>query len=571
MSASGSSAAPDRIKHYQVKRLLGQGGMGMVFEGEDRRDGSRVAVKLLHQHLAASDATYFDRFEREAHSAALLRSPYTAHLIDFGVENGQAYLVMEYIDGEPLSRLLNRGPLPPAEALRVAGEVARALEEAGARGLVHRDIKPENILLDTAGRVKVIDFGIARSSSAPGLTTAGGFVGTPAFAAPEQIDGEVDHRSDVYALGVTLYAMLTGRPPFEGRSAIETLFQHRTAPVPTGPLQAFPDSIQNIVRRCLEKDPRDRYQSAAELSGAIDRGRQSVSRMSVGGPAPAQSPSPVVSDEPSRARPSTSITGAPAAMSTGAGVPPRPPAREPLEQSWPPQPPATSANNRSKRPIFLAVATSAAVVAVVGIVMALVFGGEGDPSPANPGGRPASVTASPSPGSSAQASATTTPSPVPSATPVLLPSVTPPVSTSRVSSGGGAIVRDDGVAVNVWRLPSESTPDNVVLATLFAGEGVVVVTNTPPEATFKITEGLVFWRVLLPGTSIVGWVKEVGAVDGNLRYLDPAKTYLTKPGDTCFSVSVGNGVGTESFQSVNRLDDSTCLALPSNQLFVLPN
>ncbi|MGD9934973.1 MAG: protein kinase [Dehalococcoidia bacterium] len=476
---------------------------------------------------------------------------------------------MEYIDGEPLSRLLNRGPLPPAEALRVAGEVARALEEAGARGLVHRDIKPENILLDTAGRVKVIDFGIARSSSAPGLTTAGGFVGTPAFAAPEQIDGEVDHRSDVYALGVTLYAMLTGRPPFEGRSAIETLFQHRTAPVPTGPLQAFPDSIQNIVRRCLEKDPRDRYQSAAELSGAIDRGRQSVTRMSVGGPTAAPPASPSQSVAPPPARPSANITGAPSAM--GAGMPPVQRAPEPVAQSWPAQHPVIDRSSRSKRPIFLAIATSAAVVAVVGIGTALVFGRGGDPPPATPGGPTASATASPSPGSSVQPSSTSNPSPAPRAAPVLLPSVTPPVSTSRLSSGGGAIVRADGVAVNVWQLPSESTPDNVVLATLFAGEGVVVVTNTPPEATFKITEGLVFWRVLLPGTSIVGWVKEVGAVDGNLRYLDPAKTHLSKLGDTCFSVSIGNSVSTGTFQTVNRLDDSTCLALPANQLFVLPN
>ncbi|MCA9828872.1 MAG: serine/threonine-protein kinase [Dehalococcoidia bacterium] len=561
MSASGSPPAPDRIKHYQVKRLLGQGGMGMVFEGEDRRDGSRVAIKLLHQHLAASDPTYLDRFEREAHSAALLRSPYTAHLIDFGVEHGQAFLVMEYIDGEPLSRILNRGPIAPAEALRVAGEVSRALEEAGARGLVHRDIKPENILLDTDGRVKVIDFGIARSTAAPGLTTAGGFVGTPAFAAPEQIDGEVDQRSDIYALGVTLYAMLTGRPPFEGKSAIDTLFQHRTAPVPTGPLQAFPDSVQNIVRRCLEKDPRDRYQTAAELSGAIERGRQSVTRMSAGGTLQAVPPPPGPSSS-IPPRPSSNVTGVPA---PGLEYPQRPPVLqpEPVHASEL-QPPVAKP---SRRPILFALAGSAAAVAVVAIVAVLILGDGDDsalsaPTPAS-SPRPVSPT-------TARATPTAASSASQTATAAVLPSVTPPVSTSRLSSGGGAVVRDDGVAINVWQTPSELTPDNVVLATLFAGEGVVVVTNSPPGATYRITEGLVFWRVLIPGTSTVGWVKEVGAVDGSLRYLDPARTYLTRAGDTCFSVSIGNLVDEARFQFVNQLDDSTCLALPENQLFVLP-
>jgi serine/threonine-protein kinase len=302
-------AFPANIRHYNLKRLLGQGGMGLVVEGEDRRDGSRVAVKLLYPHLAASDPTYLERFEREAHVAALLRSPYTVHLIDFGTEGNQYYLVMEFVEGESLAQRLAAGPLRPDDALRIGGEVARALEEAGARGIVHRDIKPENILLDSRGRVKVTDFGIARSSVAPGITMTGGFVGTPSFAAPEQVEGKVDHRTDVYSLGVTLYTMFAGRPPFQGRTPMDTLTQHRLSPVPMGPLAYLPDAIQNVVRRCMEKDPLDRYQSATELAGALDRARQVLSRGSTGGqPAPAAPLRPPADDplatrvEPPRSR-----------------------------------------------------------------------------------------------------------------------------------------------------------------------------------------------------------------------------------------------------------------------------
>src|SRR6185437_15510810 len=213
-----------QIKQYRLVRELGRGAMGTVYEGADARDGSRVAVKVLHPALAASDPTFRDRFEREAHVAALLRSPYTVHLNDFGVANGIYFLVMEYVEGEALAQALSDGPLEPSRALQVAIAVARALEEANARGVVHRDIKPDNILLAEDGGVKVADFGIARQEGGAGATVVGGYVGTPAYSAPEQARGDADSRTDIYALGATLYCMLVGHPPFTGSSGREVLY-----------------------------------------------------------------------------------------------------------------------------------------------------------------------------------------------------------------------------------------------------------------------------------------------------------------------------------------------------------
>lgn len=267
---STSGSQPTVLKSYELQKELGRGAMGAVWLGRDRRDDSRVAVKLLHPHLGG-DPEFRGRFEREAHVAALLRSPYTVHLIDFGVTGGTCYLVMEFIEGHSVGDELKHGAIEPARALRIATEIARALEEAGARGVAHRDIKPDNVLLDPDDRVKVTDFGIARQTSSAGMTTAGMFVGTPAYAAPEQADGDFDHRVDIYSTGATLFAMLTGHPPYRGNSVMDILQQHRYASLPTGELEGLPDTVVNVIRRCMEKDPRDRYQTATDLVGALER------------------------------------------------------------------------------------------------------------------------------------------------------------------------------------------------------------------------------------------------------------------------------------------------------------
>lgn len=256
---------PAILSHYEVQESLGRGGMGAVYRGQDRRDGSPVAIKVMHPHLAA-DETFRERFTREAHVAALLRSPYTVHQLDYGFAGEHLFLVMEFIEGETLRAELRRGPMDPQRALRIAIQVSRALEEAEARGVVHRDIKPENILLSTNDHVKVADFGIARQVESAGLTAVGGFVGTPAYAAPEQLRGESDHRSDIYALGAVLYESLTGRPPSASRG--ETLALPGFA--------ALPAAVSMTVQRCLAEDAGERFARATELTGALERVLQAI-------------------------------------------------------------------------------------------------------------------------------------------------------------------------------------------------------------------------------------------------------------------------------------------------------
>jgi serine/threonine-protein kinase len=214
--------------HYQVGRVVGLGKWGVVFEAIDTRSDEWVALKLLHSHLEV-DAVYLERFRREAELASRLQSPHAVAVLDFGVQDGHHFLVMPFADGESLSAVLRSGPLGPAEALRIASEVASALEEAAALGVVHRDIKPANVMIAPDGAARVLDFGIARQAGRDTLTLTGAFIGTPAYVAPEAAGGRAEHRSDLYSLGVMLFQMLTGSLPFEG-PVIELLRQHASTP-----------------------------------------------------------------------------------------------------------------------------------------------------------------------------------------------------------------------------------------------------------------------------------------------------------------------------------------------------
>ena len=253
---------------YRIERELGQGGMATVYLAHDVKHDRKVAIKVLREELAASLGA--DRFLREVHIAAQLQHPHILTLIDSGAADAFLYYVMPYVEGETLrTKLVRDGELPVADAVRILREVADALAYAHAHGLVHRDVKPENIML--SGRhALVMDFGVAKAvSEATGrqsLTTVGVALGTPTYMAPEQAtaDPHVDHRADLYALGVIAYELLTGRPPFAGNTPQQVIAAQVTqAPDPvTRHRAAVPAPLAELVMRCLEKKPADRPQSA---------------------------------------------------------------------------------------------------------------------------------------------------------------------------------------------------------------------------------------------------------------------------------------------------------------------
>ena len=259
------------VDHYRLDRELGQGGMATVYLAEDLKHHRKVAVKVLRPELASSIGP--ERFAREIEVAARLQHPHILGLLDSGTADGFYYYVMPYVEGETLrDRLVRAGELPVPEAVRLLSEVADALAVAHRAGVVHRDIKPENVLL--SGRhAMVMDFGIARAiteAAGPGrLTTVGVALGTPAYMAPEQAAAEpsLDHRVDIYALGVLGYELLTGQQPFTGGSAQQILAAQVTR-TPESILErrpSVPPALAAVIMRCLEKRPADRYQTADEL------------------------------------------------------------------------------------------------------------------------------------------------------------------------------------------------------------------------------------------------------------------------------------------------------------------
>lgn len=263
---------------YRIERTIGRGGMATVYLAHDIRHDRQVAIKVLRPDLAATLGG--ERFLREIRIAAKLTHPHILPLHDSGEEAGLLYYVMPYIEGESLREKLNReGELPIPEAVHLLRDVADALASAHKQGIVHRDIKPDNVLL-SEGHALVTDFGVAkavteaRAGGEAGLTTFGMAVGTPAYMSPEQAAGDpnIDHRADLYALGAMAYEMLTGRPPFEGDSPQTILAAHISeAPRPLTELRdALPAPLTEVVMRCLEKHPADRFQSAAELRSALD-------------------------------------------------------------------------------------------------------------------------------------------------------------------------------------------------------------------------------------------------------------------------------------------------------------
>jgi serine/threonine protein kinase len=259
---------------YELERSLGAGGMGRVWQARDRVLDRRVAVKCLRGEYA-DDASFRARLRAEARAAAAIAHPAVVSVYDFGEEDApdggcMSHLVMELVDGEPLSAVLDRGPLSAVTTRRVLSDVAAGLAAAHACGVVHRDIKPANLIVTPDGSVKITDFGIARAADACGLTATGELVGTARYVSPEQVAGEpATSRSDLYSLGIVGYHCLTGQPPFTQGGAVEVALAHLNREPAALPADV-PDDLATLVMELLAKDPAQRPATADEVAERLN-------------------------------------------------------------------------------------------------------------------------------------------------------------------------------------------------------------------------------------------------------------------------------------------------------------
>jgi len=280
-------------KKYELLNKLGEGGFASVYLAKDTTLGRQVAIKVLNSQLPANDPTFLKRFEREAQTVAQLNHSNIIDVYEFGQEDGRYFIVMPYLSGPDLSHLLRQqGPLEVEQVLQIAEQVGEALDYAHSRGIIHRDVKPPNVIFNEQGNAILTDFGIVKMvDETTALTQTGGVIGTPFYMAPEQwATGKMDSRTDLYALGVMVYQMLTGQVPFSGETPPRIMYSHlnETPPPPHNLNPALPSAVGKVLLKILAKSPEQRYQTAAEfcadlrvaLTGGAGNGQEKTRRLS---------------------------------------------------------------------------------------------------------------------------------------------------------------------------------------------------------------------------------------------------------------------------------------------------
>src|SRR5579864_9230062 len=310
-------------ERYQLQDPIGRGGMATIYRGRDMRMERVVAIKVLRE-VYSTDPKFVTRFQREAKAASSLQHPNIVQVFDYGQTDGNYFIVMELVEGTDLRRYLrSRGMLDIDRAIIIAHDVALGLGAAHRRQIVHRDVKPQNILVGKGGSIKLTDFGIAsvyKDINAERLTTTGMTLGTVQYYAPEQAQGEiVNPAADVYALGIVMYEMLTGRTPFDGDTPVAVAMQHiQEKPVPPSHLNPqIPPALEEIIMRCLEKSPDRRYTDGSQLARALETlGDIETEETIAGTTTPGQGPAPITYS-PIPPRPNSSGRGA------AGGTPPR--------------------------------------------------------------------------------------------------------------------------------------------------------------------------------------------------------------------------------------------------------